>query len=470
MKNTCAVILAAGEGTRMKSSKPKVMAELLFKPMIDWVADAAQKGGAEDICIVKGYQAQILEDHLGGRYETVEQKERLGTGHAVMQAKDFISRHIDGDVLVLCGDAPLMDEKTIGDAYAFHKQSENGVTVISARVADPFGYGRIERDENGALKAIVEEKEADEDQKKIDEVNSGAYWFSAKLLLGALDTLSENHTDAAKEYYLTDTVQIIRSSGGKAGAFTASNPDVVRGANDRFQLYELNEIARKNILFTLMKSGVSIPCIDGIVIGPDAEIGPDTEILPGTIIKGKTVIGSGCSIGPNSLIDSATVENNVELNNVHLYSSVVKSGSHIGPFVRIRPDCVVGENVRVGNFVELKNARVGDKTSVSHLSYIGDAEFGKNINVGCGCATVNFNGRDKNKTIVGDNAFIGCSTYLVAPVEIGENAYTAAGSVITGNVPDNALAIARSRQILKRDWVSKVRPYRWQKKVDNNEK
>lgn len=469
MKNACAVILAAGEGTRMKSSKPKVMAELLFKPMIDWVTDAAQQGGAEDICIVTGYQAKILEDHLDGRYKTVEQKERLGTGHAVMQAKDFISSHIGGDVLVLCGDAPLMDSKTVSDAYSFHKESGNGVTVISARVADPFGYGRIERDAGGCLKAIVEQKEADENQKKIDEVNSGAYWFKADLLLAALDTLSENHTDSSKEYYLTDTVSIIRSAGKKADAFTASTPDVVRGANDRFQLYELNEIARKIVLFSLMKSGVSIPCIDGVIIGPDAQIGADTEILPGTIIKGKTVIGSGCSIGPNSLIESSTVDDNVTLNNVQLYSSVVKSGSNIGPFVRIRPDCVVGENVRIGNFVELKNAKVGEKTSISHLSYVGDAEFGKNINVGCGCATVNFNGRDKNKTIVGDNAFIGCSTYLVAPVEIGENAYTAAGSVITQDVPDNALAIARSRQVLKEEWVSKVRPYRWQKKEKDHE-
>ena len=469
MNKTCAVILAAGEGTRMKSSKPKVMAELLFKPMIDWVADAAKEGGAEDICIVKGYQAQILEEHLAGKHKTVEQAQRLGTGHAVMQAEDFIKEHIDGDVLVLCGDAPLMDSETISGAYAYHKQSGNGVTVISARVAEPFGYGRIERDENGSLKAIVEEKEADENQKKIDEVNSGAYWFNSELLLKALKTLSENHTDSQKEYYLTDTVEIIRSSGAGAGAFTAENPDVVRGANDRLQLYELNEIARKNVLFSLMKSGVSITCIDGVIISPDAIISADTEILPGTIIKGKTKIDGGCVIGPNSLIDSSVVENSVELNNVQLYSSVVKAGSHIGPFVRIRPDCVVGENVRIGNFVELKNARVGDKTSISHLSYVGDAEFGKNINVGCGCATVNFNGRDKNKTIVGDNAFIGCSTYLVAPVEIGENAYTAAGSVITENVPDNALAIARSRQVIKDEWVSKVRPYRWQKKENKND-
>ncbi|MCQ2480113.1 MAG: bifunctional UDP-N-acetylglucosamine diphosphorylase/glucosamine-1-phosphate N-acetyltransferase GlmU, partial [Clostridia bacterium] len=201
-------------------------------------------------------------------------------------------------------------------------------------------------------------------------------------------------------------------------------------------------------------------------ISPDAEIGADTQILPGTIIKGSCTIGAECEIGPNSLIENSVIHDGVELNSTQVYSSEVKANAHIGPFVRIRPDCIVGENVRVGNFVELKNARIGEKTAVSHLSYIGDAEFGKNINVGCGCATVNFNGRDKNKTIVGDNAFIGCSTYLVAPVEVGENAFTAAGSVITENVPKDALAVARSRQVIKEDWVNKVKPYRWQKKEE----
>lgn len=464
MNSVCAVILAAGEGTRMKSSKPKVMAQVLFKPMIDWVISAAESGGVKDICIVKGYKHEILEAHIDGRYATVLQSQRLGTGHAVMQANDFIKEHIDGDILILNGDAPLMDSVTIGNALAFHKESGNSATVISARVSDPFGYGRIQRDENGLLKCIVEQKEASPEQQKIDEVNSGAYWFNAKALTEALDFLAENHTDSSKEYYLTDAIEIILSKGGKASAFTAETSDVVLGANDRAQLYELNEIARKQILTKHMKNGVSIPCIDGVMISPDAEIGADTEILPGTIIKGKCVIGSDCSIGPNSLIENSTVHDGVELNNTQVYSSEIKSGAHIGPFVRIRPDCVVGENVRVGNFVELKNATIGEKTSVSHLSYIGDAKFGKNINVGCGCATVNFNGRDKNQTIVGDNAFIGCSTYLVAPVEVGDNAFTAAGSVITENVPADALAIARSRQVIKEDWVNKVKPYRWQKK------
>ncbi len=466
MNSVCAVILAAGEGTRMKSGKPKVMAQVLFKPMIDWVASAAEAGGVRDICVVKGYKSEILEEHLNGRYKTVLQVQRLGTGHAVMQAEDFISEHIDGDVLILNGDAPLMDSKTIGDALKFHRENGNSATVISARVKDPFGYGRIQRDESGLLECIVEQKEATEEQKKIDEVNSGAFWFGAEALLSALKTLSENHTDESKEYYLTDAIEIILSKGGKAAAFIAETSDVVLGANDRAQLYELNEIARKQILFKHMKNGVSIPCIDGVMISPDAEIGADTQILPGTIIKGRTVIGSECEIGPDSLIENSVIGDGVELNSTQVYSSEIKAGAHIGPFVRIRPDCTVGENVRVGNFVELKNARIGEKTSVSHLSYIGDAEFGRNINVGCGCATVNFNGRDKNKTVVGDNAFIGCSTYLVAPVEVGDNAFTAAGSVITENVPADSLAIARARQVIKDDWVNRVKPYRWQKKEE----
>ncbi len=467
MSLNCAVILAAGEGTRMKSSKPKVMAEVLFKPMIDWVIDAANKGGVGDTCIVTGYAREILEEHLGGKYKTVVQSERLGTGHAVMQAKEFLLNHKDGNVLILNGDAPLMDSDTIGNALDHHIELDNSATVITANVANPFGYGRIVRNEKNLISCIVEEKEASDEQKAITEVNSGAYWFKCRDLLKALDDILENHEDG-KEYYLTDAIEIIIKKHKRASAFKAKSNNVVLGANDRAQLYELNEIARKETLIKLMKSGVSIPCIDGVIIDPDCVIGADTEILPGTIIK-NSKIGSGCTVGPNSLLENAVIENNVTLNNTQVYSSTVKNGTSVGPFVRIRPNCVVDENVKIGNFVELKNANVGAKTSISHLTYIGDADFGENINVGCGCATVNYNGRDKNRTVVGDNAFIGCSTYLVAPVEVGENAYTAAGSVITEDVPADALAVARSRQVIKKGWVNAKKPYRWQKKEKKDE-
>lgn len=465
MSNNCAVILAAGEGTRMKSKKPKALAEVLFKPMIDWVADAAVKGGAEDICVVTGHGRELLEEHLGGKYQTVVQSERLGTGHAVMQAKAFIEKHIPGNVLILSGDAPLMDADTISAALAYHTDNKNAVTVISAKVANPKGYGRIIRDREQKLTKIVEEKEATADEKLIDEVNSSAYWFDASVLLESLDGIVAMHDKKGegKEYYLTDAIEVIMAKGMDAVAFTASSSDVVLGANDRAQLLDLNEIARKKILRQNMVDGVSIPCADGVIIGPEAKIGTDTVILPGTVIKGKTVIGSGCTIGPNSWIEDSEIAEEAVLNNVQCFSSKIGRGTTIGPFVRIRPNCVVGEHVKIGNFVELKNANVGDKTSVAHLTYIGDADFGKNINVGCGCATVNYNGKEKFRSKVEDNAFIGCSTYLVAPVHVGKNGYTAAGSVITEDVPENALAIARARQVVKKDWVNKKKPYKWQK-------
>lgn len=464
MSKKCALILAAGEGRRMKTSKPKALAEVLFKPMIDWVTDAVTAGGVDDICIVTGHGREELEAHLGGKFNTVEQKELLGTGHAVMQAKDFIKSHTPGDILILNGDAPLIDAKTISTAYEYHSSHKNAVTIISAKIDNPTGYGRIIRNKNTGLKKIVEENDANNAEKMINEVNSGAYWFNCSVLLEALEGIVEMHDKKNQaEYYLTDAIEVILSKNLNAVAYEAGNPDAVLGANDRVQLQKLNEIARKRVMEDLMLDGVSIPCADGIMISPDVRIGLETEILPGTIIKGNTVIGENCVIGPNSFIEDNVIGNNVTLNNTQCYSSTIKNGTSIGPFARVRPDCVIGEDVKAGNFVEFKNANIGDRTSVSHLSYIGDADFGKDINVGCGCATVNYNGKEKNRTKVDDHAFIGCSTYLVAPVSVGKNSYTAAGSVITEDVPDDALAIARSRQTIKKDWISKKKPYKWQK-------
>lgn len=464
MGRNCALILAAGEGKRMKTSKPKALAEVLFKPMIDWVTDAAIAGGVDDICIVTGHGREALEAHLGGKFSTVEQKELLGTGHAVMQAKDFIKAHTPGDILILNGDAPLIDAKTISTAYEYHNSHKNAVTIISAKIDNPAGYGRIIRNKDKCLKKIVEENDANNAEKMINEVNSGAYWFNCSVLLESLEGIVEMHDKKNQaEYYLTDAIEVILEKNLNAVAYEAGDPDAVLGANDRVQLQKLNEIARRKVMEDLMLDGVSIPCADGVMISPNVKIGAETEILPGTIIKGNTVIGEGCVIGPNSFIENSVIGDNVTLNNTQCYSSTIKNGTSIGPFARVRPDCVIGEEVKAGNFVEFKNAKIGDRTSVSHLSYIGDADFGSDINVGCGCATVNYNGKEKNRTKVDDHAFIGCSTYLVAPVSVGKNSYTAAGSVITEDVPDNALAIARSRQTIKKDWISKKKPYKWQK-------
>lgn len=466
MSSNCALILAAGEGTRMKSSKPKVLAEVLFTPMIDLIIRSANEGGVDDICIVTGHQSEIVEEHLGGKYRTVKQEKRLGTGHAVMQAKEFIREHLHENILILTGDCPLMDSATVKAAYEAHVTHRNAVTVISAKVDNPFGYGRIIRAKDGKFKRIVEEKEATQAEKIINEVNSGAYWFSCSVLLDALEGIVAIH-DKKKlpnvEYYLTDAIEVIIDKGLTAMAYEADSPNVVLGVNDRIQLMEVNEIARKEVLFKNMLNGVSIPSMDGVIISPDAKIGRDSVILPGTIVKGTTVIGENCTIGPYSIVEDSVIEDGVTLNNVHCYSSTIRKNAKIGPYVRIRPNCDIGEGVKAGNFVEFKNTKIGSHTSVAHLTYIGDADFGSNINVGCGCATANYNGKEKFRTTVDDNAFLGCSTYLVAPVNVGKNCYTAAGSVITEDVPDNSLAIARSRQVVKKNWIVKKKPYKWQK-------
>lgn len=466
MGSNCALILAAGEGKKMKTSGPLVMSEVLFKPMIDWVVDAVKGAGIDDICIVTGHKHEVLEEHLAGRYRTVYQPELLGTGHAVMHAADFIEEHIHDNILIVNGDAPLMDTETIKSAYEYHSSSKNAVTIISAKMENPYGYGRIVRNKDKCLKRIVEEVDATPAEKIITEINSGAYWFRCSILLEALEGIEkmrEKRGGENSKYYLTDAVEAILEKDYSAVAFEAGSSDVVMGAKDRVQLLQLNEIARKKVLKKHMLDGVSVVCQDGIIIGPEVEIGLDTVIMPGTIIKGCTRIGEGCEIGPNSFLEDSVIGNNVKLDNTHVYSSEIKSETKVGPFVRIRPGCVIGSGVKIGNFVELKNTTVGDKTSIAHLTYMGDAEVGTNVNMGCGCATANYTGKEKLKTVIGNNAFIGCDTCLVAPVRVGNNAYTAAGSVVTEDVPDDALAIARSKQSLKKDWVTKKKPYKWQK-------
>ena len=265
---------------------------------------------------------------------------------------------------------------------------------------------------------------------------------------------------AKGEYYLTDTLGLIISFGERAGAFLTDSADTVLGANTRVQLNALNEIARNRILESLMLDGVDIPCRDGVIVGPDATVGADTRILPGTILCGHVTVGTGCVLGPNSFIQNAEIGDNVIFNNAQIRSARIKDGANIGPFVQIRPDSVIGERVHLGNFVEVKNSVIDEDTAVSHLTYVGDSDVGKRVNFGCGTVTVNFTGKQKFRTTIRDGAFIGCNTNLIAPVTVGENAFTAAGSTITEDVPDNALAVARNRQVNKEGWVKRRQPYR----------
>lgn len=329
MSRNCAVILAAGEGKRMRSSKAKVLQEVLFKPMLDWVIDAVRAAGIEDICVVTGHQREQVESHLSEGITTVVQEERLGTGHAVMQASKWLSSFTGGNCLVLCGDAPLFSAATIRAAGDVHCSNSLAATVITAFTSKPTGYGRIIRDANGLIKEIVEERDADEATRAINEINGGAYWFEVDLLIPALSSLKNENSQG--EYYLTDVPKFFSKDGKKVGAYVAPFEEI-GGANDRRQLCELNNIARMNILNRHMAAGVSIPCTDGVIIGPDAEIEADAEILPGTCLIGKCKVGEGSIIGPNTVIADSTVGKNCVVDASRVYTRSVADGTAVGPF------------------------------------------------------------------------------------------------------------------------------------------
>lgn len=449
MKTGC-LILAGGAGKRMKSERPKVLCEVLKKPMLGWVLDAARGFGFDEIGVVTGFCRELTEEFISeySKANSCEisayyQQRQLGTGDAVKQAEALL-KSVDR-VCVLCGDAPFMNAETLKGSCEFHEKSGAAVTVISAEISDPSGYGRIIRD-NGKFSAIREHKDCSPGELKICEVNSGAYWFNSAALLKALPKLTDNN--ASGEFYLTDCVELI----GNAAAYRSENPDIVLGANSRKGLLELNEKARLKILDCLMDEGVSFITTDGIIIGADVKIGCDTTVLPNTVILGKTVIGKNCEIGANSFIENCVIGNNVILNNVQAYSSTIEDNVKIGPFAQLRPGTVIRRGVKIGDFVEIKNSDIGENTAVAHLTYLGDSTVGRGVNFGCGCVTANYDGIDKFRTEIGDHAFIGCNTNLIAPVKVGENATTAAGSTITKDVPDNSLAVERGQTRIIENW------------------
>ena len=455
MKKSC-LILAAGDGTRMKSKQPKVLCKVLDRPMIGWVLDSVSELEFDKIGLIVGNGAENVIDFansVSDRLEYFVQSERKGTAHAVMQGESLYSSDNE-HTLVLCGDAPFISANTLKNSLDNHLSSGNDITVISARVKNPTGYGRLLR-YAGSVSAIVEEKDCTDELRKIDEINSGVYWFKTSALREILPQIENNN--AKGEFYLTDTVSICAEMDRKVGAFLCEDSDIVLGANTRADLSELNRIARDKILKFHMENGVDFPLTDGIIIEKDVVIGADTVILPNTILKGKTVIGEGCKIGPNSLIGDCKIGDNAILNNVQAYESVIEDNVKAGPFVHIRPNSILKNGVKIGDFVEVKNAEIGEKTAIAHLSYVGDSVVGKNVNFGCGTVTANYDGINKHQTIIGDNAFIGCNTNLIAPVTVGENATTAAGSTITKNVPANALAVERADTRIRENWIHNER-------------
>lgn len=405
-----AVVLAAGKGTRMKSNKSKLVHKIYGKELVKRVVETAEKSDIKDIIAVVGYKKEEVQKVLGDTVKYAYQEEMLGTGHAVLQAEEYLEGR-KGKVVVLNGDVPIIRPETIKKLIEKSIKNKEYATVLTAIYNNPTGYGRIIRDDGGNVKEIVEEKDLSEEQKSNKEINAGIYCFDIDELLKALKELKPNN--AQGELYLTDVVKIMNDKGLKTGAVIVKDNTEILGVNDRMQLELLTKVLKMRINQYHMQNGVTIEDMDNTYIYDDVEIGMDTVIHPNTTIKSDVVIGENCEIGPNAYI---------------------------------REGCRLANTVKIGSFVEIKKAVIGEGTKVPHLSYMGDCEIGGKTNIGCGTITCNYDGFNKSKTIIGEHSFIGSNTNLVAPVTLGENSFVAAGSTITDDVPSNALAIARQRQ------------------------
>ena len=414
-----AIVMAAGKGTRMKSKNSKLVQKIYGKEIVKRAVENAQKAGVKDIVAVVGYKKEEVMKVLGDDIKYAFQDEMLGTGHAVMQAKEYLKGK-KGKVLVLNGDVPLIRPETLNKLIEKSIENKEYATLLTAIYDDPTGYGRIVRDEGGNIEGIVEEKDTTEEQRKITEINAGIYCFDIEALLDALEKITPNNKQG--EYYITDVIQIMNDKGLKTGAVLVEDNTEILGINDRIQLGILTKVLQMRINTELMKQGVTIEDTNTTYIYDDVEIGMDTIIHPNTTIKSGVVIGEDCEIGPNSYI---------------------------------REGCKLANHVKIGSFVEIKKAIIGEGTKVPHLSYMGDCEIGEKCNIGCGTITCNYDGFNKSKTIIGNHSFIGSNTNLVAPVTLGDNTFVAAGSTITDDVPEYALAIARQRQTNKENWNKK---------------
>ncbi|PIC63670.1 bifunctional UDP-N-acetylglucosamine diphosphorylase/glucosamine-1-phosphate N-acetyltransferase GlmU [Sporosarcina sp. P13] len=450
MTNTYAIVLAAGQGTRMKSNLYKVLHPVCGKPMVEHVIDHIRDLDAGRIVTIVGHGAEMVEQTLGNKSEYALQAEQLGTAHAVLQAESVLG-DIDGTTLVVCGDTPLISSDTMKALLAHHHITEAKATILTAIADDPTGYGRIIRAENGDVLRNVEHKDTNDEERSVKEINTGTYCFDNRVLF---DTLKKvNNENAQGEYYLPDVLGILKSEGERISAYTTPDFHETLGVNDRVALAQAEKDMRRLIAEKHMRNGVTIINPEQTIISADAEIGQDTILQPGVMIEGATKIGSNCIIGPNSHILNSTIGDYSTIHSSVVRDSQVGNQTAVGPFAHLRPDSQLGNHVKIGNFVEVKKSQLGDDSKVSHLSYIGDAEIGKSVNIGCGTITVNYDGKNKHKTEIQDNAFVGCNANLVAPVTVGKNAIVAAGSTITKNVPENSLAIARVRQENKEGYV-----------------
>jgi bifunctional UDP-N-acetylglucosamine pyrophosphorylase/glucosamine-1-phosphate N-acetyltransferase len=441
---TYAIVLAAGKGTRMRSQKPKVVHEVLYKPMINHIVDVLKELKVDETIVVVGHGAEEVEALIDD-VTIVKQETQLGTGHAVLQVKDLLANR-EGITLVLNGDAPLIRKETLQGLIDYHTQHQNQATVVSADCDESCHFGRIIKEQD-QVTGIVEFKDLLESQSDITEMNTGEYCFDNQELFYALEKITNNN--AQHEYYLTDVIGIMNQKSLKVDAYKIDDFNEVGGINDRIALAEATQVLRDRINQEHLLNGVTIIDPQNTYIGRDVVIGEDTIIEPGCIIKGKTIIGKNCHIGPYCEFDHVEVKDNVEIKFSVISDSIIESGVDIGPYARLRTNCHILENVHMGNFVEMKKAVFGKGSKAAHLTYIGDAEVGSDVNIGCGTITVNYDGKNKSLTKIEDQAFIGCNSNLIAPVTIRENAFIAAGSTITDDVEKDAMGIARARQVNK---------------------
>lgn len=443
MKSRFAVILAAGKGTRMKSKLHKVLHPLNGLTMIEHVVRAVKETQVDELVTIVGYQAEKVKETLGESSKFAHQAEQLGTGHAVQQAESMLA-DLEGNTLVITGDTPLLTSQTLRKVFEHHEATGAKATVLTAFAEDPTGYGRVIRDSQGNVSHIVEQKDCRPEELKVQEINTGTYIFDNQSLFKSLKQVDNNN--AQGEYYLPDVVKILKNQNQLISAHMMEDMDEAIGINDRVALAEASRLMRARINEKHMRQGVSLIDPETTYIDVDVEIGQDTIIEGNVWLKGKTVIGKSCYISSGSEIVDSILEDEVNIRQSVIEESQIGFSSDVGPFSHLRPKAVLGSHVHIGNFVEVKKSQLGDYTKAGHLTYIGDAELGQNINVGCGTIFVNYDGKKKHKSIIGDESFIGSGVSIVSPVTVGQRAILAAGSSITEDVPDETLAIARSRQ------------------------
>jgi bifunctional UDP-N-acetylglucosamine pyrophosphorylase/glucosamine-1-phosphate N-acetyltransferase len=448
-----ALVLAAGEGTRMRSRLPKALHDLCGRPLVCWPIHAALEAGAQPVVVVDS-PARALDGVLPHGVLPVVQPSANGTGGAVLAAASVIDGH--GRVLVLSGDVPLVSSAVIKQLVAAHASNGTSATILSTRLTDPAGYGRVVRGADGLVARVVETKQAGdatEEELQIDEVNAGVYLFDADALLATLPRLSAKN--AQGELYLTDALAQLRSSGEKIGALRIDDSGVALGVNDRVQLAAVRALAQGEIIERHMRAGVTIVDPRSTYIDVGVRIGQDTTVEPGTRLIGSTVVGCEASVGPQTTAIDSHIGDRALVRVAWLQEATVQEGASVGPFAYLRPGAVLGEEAKAGAFVEIKNSQIGARAKVPHLSYIGDADVGEETNLGAATITANYDGRAKHRTKIGKRVHSGVDTTLVAPVTVGDDAYTGAGSVLTEDVPPGALALARAKQLNIEDYAKR---------------